>query len=135
MSPTSPVGAGFFGSLYSHGFVRVAAAVPHVELAEPLLNAERTVGLAQRASADHAALVVFPELGLTGYSLEDLFHQQSLQDAVLDALEQLLAASAELLPVIVVGAPLLAAGGVFNNPVVLHRGRGVGDVPKSDQPE
>src|SRR5437868_15006168 len=97
-----------FGSLYSHGFIRLAAAIPHVKLADPRANAERTLQLAQRASAEQAALVVFPELGLSGYSIEDLFHQQTVVEAVLDAIAGLVAASADLLPVLVVGAPLRA---------------------------
>jgi NAD+ synthase (glutamine-hydrolysing) len=124
-----------FGSLYRQGFVRVAAAVPRVHIAEPLLNAQRTVSLAQRAAAERAALVVFPELGLAGYSIEDLFHQQALLDSVLEALAQVVAASASLLPLMVVGAPLRADGGLYNTAVVIHRGRVLGAVPKSYLPE
>jgi NAD+ synthase (glutamine-hydrolysing) len=124
-----------FGSLYSHGYVRVAAAVPHVQIAEPLVNAERTLELARRASAQDAALVAFPELGLSGYSIEDLLHQQALLDGVLEGLGRLVDASAELLPVLVVGAPLRAEGGLFNCAVVIHRGSVLGVVPKSYLPE
>ncbi len=124
-----------FGSLYTHGFARVAAAVPHAHIAEPAANAQATIALARRASAQHAALVVFPELGLSGYSIEDLFHQQALTAAVLSALARVLAASAELAPVIVVGAPLRAQDGLFNAAVVIHRGRILGVVPKSYLPE
>jgi NAD+ synthase (glutamine-hydrolysing) len=124
-----------FGSLYSHGFIRVAAGMPLVQIAEPSVNAERTVALARRASDEQAALVVFPELGLSGYSIEDLFHQQALHASVVDALEVVIAASAELAPVIVVGAPLRAEGGLFNTAVVIHRGRVLGVVPKSYLPE
>src|SRR2546421_353688 len=102
MSPADPATGGHFGSLYSHRYVRVAAAVPRVELAEPLVNAERTLALARRAADEHAALVVFPELGLSGYSIEDLFHQQALLHSVLEALERLVAASEDLFPVVVV---------------------------------
>jgi len=52
-----------FASLYSHGFVRVAAAVPHMRIGEPEFNAERTLALARQASEEHAAVVIFPELG------------------------------------------------------------------------
>ncbi len=135
MSATGPLRRGSFGSLYSHGFVRVAAAVPRVQIAEPLVNAERTVSLARRAAAERAALVVFPELGLSGYSIEDLFHQQALLDSVLEALAQVVAATADLVPLVVVGAPLRAQGGLFNTAVVIHRGRVLGAVPKSYLPE
>ncbi len=124
-----------FRSLYSHGYVRVAAGVPVVQIAEPGVNGERTLALARRASDEQAALVVFPELGLSGYSIEDLFHQQPLLDSVLDALETIIAGSAELAPVIVVGAPLRAEDGLFNTAVVIHRGRVLGVVPKSYLPE
>src|SRR5205085_5878648 len=98
-------------------------------------NAQRTIALAQEASRDHAAVVIFPELGLSGYSIEDLFHQQALLDGVLDGLAAIRAATAELTPVVVVGAPLRADSGVFNTAVVLHRGHVLGVVPKSYLPE
>ena len=135
MSTQSSAGNRPFGSLYSHGFIRVAAGVPVVQIAEPAANAERTVALARHASDEHAALVVFPELGISAYSIEDLFHQQALHASVLDALEVVVAASTELTPLIVVGAPLRAEGGLFNTAVVIHRGRVLGVVPKSYLPE
>jgi NAD+ synthase (glutamine-hydrolysing) len=135
MSTQDPGTAGRFGSLYSHGFVRVAAAVPHVQIAEPAVNAQRTVALARRASDDGAALALFPELGLSGYAIEDLFHQQAVTESVLEALEQVVAASVELAPLLVVGAPLRAESGLFNAAVVVHRGRVLGAVPKSYLPE
>jgi NAD+ synthase (glutamine-hydrolysing) len=124
-----------FHSPYTHGFVRVAAAVPHVRVGDPRFNGARTVELARRAHEDHVALVIFPELGLAAYSSEDLFHQEALLDGVLDALGEIVAASAHLRPVIVVGAPLRAEGGLFNAAVVIQRGRILGAVPKSYLPE
>jgi NAD+ synthase (glutamine-hydrolysing) len=135
MSSNASTDAGHFGSLYRHGYVRVAAAVARVQIAEPLVNAARTVELARRASSENAALVVFPELGLSGYSIEDLFHQQAVLDGTLAALAQIVAASADLLPLVVVGAPLRAQGGLFNAAVVIHRGQVLGVVPKSYLPE
>ncbi len=126
---------GPFGSLYTHGFVRVAAAVPHTRIAEPAFNAERTVELARRASDAHAALVIFPELGLSGYAIDDLLHQEALDQAVLRAIERIVAESAALTPVIVVGAPLAAERGLFNTAIAIHRGRVLGVVPKSYLPE
>ena len=124
-----------FASLYSHGFVRVAAAVPHMRIGEPAFNAERTIALAGQASDAHAALVIFPELGISGYSIDDLLHQTALLDAVVAALERIVSESASLSPVIVVGAPLRFEHGVFNAAVVIHRGRVLGVVPKSYLPE
>jgi NAD+ synthase (glutamine-hydrolysing) len=124
-----------FESLYSHGFVRVAAAVPHVRLADPEFNAERTLDLARRASEQGAALVIFPELGLSAYSIEDLLHQEAVTDSVLEAIAGLAARSVSLAPVLVVGAPIRAQGGLFNTAVVIHRGRVLGVAAKSYLPE
>jgi NAD+ synthase (glutamine-hydrolysing) len=124
-----------FASLYSHGFARVAAAVPHMRIGEPAFNAERTLGLARRASDDHAALVIFPELGLSGYSIDDLLHQTALLDSVLEAIGRIAADSAGLRPIMVVGAPLRFEHGIFNCAVVIHGGRVLGVAPKSFVPD
>src|SRR5205807_10034691 len=120
-----------FASLYSHGFARVAAAVPHMRIGEPAFNAERTLALARQAADDDAALVIFPELGLSGYSIDDLLHQGALLDGVLDAIGRIAAESQGLQPLVAVGAPLRCEHGVFNCAVVIHRGRVLGVVPKS----
>jgi NAD+ synthase (glutamine-hydrolysing) len=122
-------------SLYDHGFVRVTAAVPHVRVGDPGFNAQRTVALAARADDRGAAVVIFPELGLTGYSGEDLFHQSALLDAGEHAVAQVVEASRDARSVIVVGAPVRAEGGLFNAAVVIHDGRILGVVPKSYLPE
>jgi NAD+ synthase (glutamine-hydrolysing) len=124
-----------FASLYSHGFVRVAAAVPHMRIGEPSFNAERTVALAEQASREHTAVVIFPELGISGYSIDDLLHQEALLDSVVDAIGRITAESASLSPIVVVGAPLRFEHGVFNTAIVIHRGRVLGVVPKSFLPE
>src|SRR5947209_977783 len=123
MSTRDPASTGDFRSLYSHGFVRLAAAVPQVQIAEPAVNAKRTLALASRASEAGAALVVFPELGLSGYAIEDLLHQQAVTESVLQALEVVVQESAGLDPLLVVGGPLRAETGLFNTAVVIHRGR------------
>ena len=124
-----------FGSPYSHGFARVASAIPHVRVGNPGFNAGRTLALARAAHEQQAAVVVFPELGLAAYTSEDLFHQTALLDGVNDGLERIVQASRDLRPVIVVGAPVMAEGGLFNAAVVIHRGRILGAVPKSFLPE
>jgi NAD+ synthase (glutamine-hydrolysing) len=90
--------------------------------------------LAQRAADDHACLVVFPELALSGYSNEDLFFQDALLDGVLAALADLMQRTRELELVLVVGAPLRSCNAVFNCAVVLHRGQVRGVIPKSYLP-
>jgi NAD+ synthase (glutamine-hydrolysing) len=122
-------------SLYDHGFVRVACAVPHVRVGDPRANGQATIALARMADTEGAALVVFPELGLSAYTNEDLFRQAALLDATQAALREVLSASAQLGAVIVVGAPLVAEGGLFNCAVVVHRGRILGVAPKSYLPE
>jgi NAD+ synthase (glutamine-hydrolysing) len=124
-----------FASLYSHGFVRVSAAVPHMRIGDPAVNADRTLALVRQASDDHAAVVMFPELGLSGYSIDDLLHQGALLDAVVQAIGRIAAESAGLEPIVVVGAPLRSEHGVFNCAVVIHAGRVLGVIPKSFLPE
>jgi NAD+ synthase (glutamine-hydrolysing) len=124
-----------FTSLYSHGFARVAAAVPHMRIGEPAFNAERTLTLTRQAEEDHSALVIFPELGLSGYSIDDLLHQGALLDGVVAAIGRIAAESAGLAPIVVVGAPLRFEHGIFNCAVVIHGGRVLGVVPKSYLPE
>jgi NAD+ synthase (glutamine-hydrolysing) len=122
-------------SLYDHGFLRAASAIPHVRIGDPRTNGARTIALARQADKAGAALVVFPELGLSGYSNEDLFRQAATLDATEAALRDVVAASASLRPVLIVGAPLRAEGGLFNCAVIVHRGRILGAVPKSYLPE
>src|SRR3954466_6227449 len=85
--------AGFF-NLYNHDLVRVAVALPAVKVADPLYNAEQTIALLRQAAEQQAALVLFPELGLSAYSCEDLFHQRALLDISLEALAAVVEASA-----------------------------------------
>jgi NAD+ synthase (glutamine-hydrolysing) len=116
-------------------FARVAAAVPQIRVAEPRFNAERTIALAERAADAHAVLVVFPELGISAYSIDDLFHQDALLRATLEALEEIVAGSSSLEPAVVVGAPLRLEHALFNTAVVIHRGRILGVIPKSYLPQ
>src|SRR5712675_534356 len=95
-----------FYSAYRHGFVRVAACTHHTTLADPVANAESVLRVARDCDDDSVALAVFPELTLSGYSIEDILLQDALLDAVEVALLDIVVASAELMPVLVVGAPL-----------------------------
>jgi NAD+ synthase (glutamine-hydrolysing) len=123
-----------FHSPYSHGFVRAAVCIPSLRVADPAYNAERTVALARRAHELHAAVALFPELGISAYSNDDLFHQDALLDGVLDALARVVEESRELCPVLLVGAPLRFDGRLFNAAVVVYRGRVLGIVPKTYLP-
>jgi NAD+ synthase (glutamine-hydrolysing) len=123
-----------FRCVYQHGFARVAACTGRIAIADPPANAEMVLRHARACAEDGVAVAVFPELNLTGYSIEDLL----LQDAVLDGVEAAVATvvegSAELLPVLVIGAPLRHRSRIFNCAVVIHRGRVLGVAPKSYLP-
>ena len=123
-----------FESIYRHGFARVAVATPRVEVAAPALNVTETIALSRRAAAQRAVFALFPELGLSAYSNEDLFQQDALLDASLEALGQLLEASLDLPVTLAVGVPLQLDGRLFNCGVVLRRGRLLGVVPKTYLP-
>ena len=125
---------GSFQSIYSHGFIRAAVGIPFVKVADPGYNTAQMVGLAQSASNMGAGVLLFPELGISAYSNEDLFQQDALLDAVLDNLDRLIDASLLLSPVIIAGAPLRFEGKLFNCAVVIYHGRLLGVVPKSYLP-
>jgi NAD+ synthase (glutamine-hydrolysing) len=123
-----------FYSAYRHGFVRLAACTHRTVLADPAANAESVLRIARACHDDSVALAVFPELTLSGYSIEDILLQDSLLDAVEDALLDIIAASADLFPVLVVGAPLRYLHRIYNTAVVIHRGAVLGVAPKSYLP-
>ena len=123
-----------FNNLYAHGFVRVAAASPRVHLADPAGNARETIDLMRKADKAGAALVVFPELGLSGYTLDDLHLQATLLSAVHEAIVKVRDASKSLAPVVVVGAPIRVGPAVHGCAVVIHRGEILGVVPKTYLP-
>src|SRR5699024_2703698 len=120
-----------FASIYSHRFARVAACTVPVALADPATNAERILAAARDCHQDSVAVAVFPELSLTGYSIDDLHLQDPVSSAVETALHTLTAATADLLPVLVVGAPLRYGHRMYNCAVVIHAGRILGVVPKT----
>lgn len=123
-----------FFNLYSHGFARVAAGVPECRVADPAFNAAQTIALARQAAEGGAVLVAFPELGLSAYTCDDLFHQQALLDACEAALDQVARATAELDLAVIVGAPLRVAHQLYNCAVVMAGGRVLGVAPKSYLP-
>ncbi|HEX8310776.1 MAG TPA: NAD(+) synthase [Chthoniobacteraceae bacterium] len=126
--------ASSFRSIYRHGFIRAAVCIPRVRVSDPAYNVEHTLGLARRASDNHAAVALFPELGITAYSNEDLFQQDALLGATLTGLQQIVEASLALNPVLLVGAPLRFEGKLFNCAVAIYRGRVLGITPKSFLP-
>ncbi|WP_125772751.1 NAD(+) synthase [Antribacter gilvus] len=123
-----------FYSAYAHGFARVAACTIPVAVADPAANAAAVLQQARGCHDDGVAVAVFPELCLSGYAIDDLHLQDTLLEAVLAALEEIVAASADLLPMLVVGAPLRAGSRLLNAAVVVHQGRILGVAPKSYLP-
>src|SRR3979409_510579 len=95
-----------FFSLYRHGFARVALATPQVSIGDPAKNLDATLELMQRAAREKAVLAVFPELGLSAYTCEDLFHQEALLDAAEDSLKTLLHKTQKLPLASLVGLPV-----------------------------
>ncbi|MEQ1617383.1 MAG: NAD(+) synthase [Terricaulis sp.] len=127
-------GAALFKSLYTHRFARVGACAPVVVPAAPAANAAAILDFARQAHRAGAALLLTPELSLTGYAIDDLLLQDALLDAVEDALTSIKAESKKLAPVIVVGAPLRLGGALYNCAIAIHRGRILGAAPKSFLP-
>jgi NAD+ synthase (glutamine-hydrolysing) len=123
-----------FHSCYAHGFARVAACTIPVALADPAANAETVLAEVGACDDEGVAVAVFPELCLSGYSADDLFLQDTLLEAVETAVATIVERSADLRPVVVVGAPLRHGNRVYNCAVVVHRGRILGVAPKSYLP-
>src|SRR4029453_10020577 len=103
-----------FFNPYSHGFVRLAVATPLVRLGDPQYNVDATAELMQRAARDKVLLAVFPELGLSAYSCDDLFHQQALLDGATASLADLLRQSKTLRLAALVGLPVALDGRLYN---------------------
>lgn len=114
----------------TYGFVKVAAVSPRLRVADPLFNAAETENLIRSADAAGAAVAVFPELGLTGYTCGDLFGQQLLVHKTIECLDLLLENTRDTDVVTVVGMPLAVGQKLYNCAVVIQRGRVLGVVPK-----
>ena len=119
-----------FHSLYTHGFARVAACTIRTQLADPAANAESVLARALDCDRVGAVLAVFPELVLSGYSIDDLLMQDTLLDAVDHAVPTLVAASKGFRPLLLVGAPVRHAGRIYNTALAIQGGRLLGVVPK-----
>ncbi|TDR89884.1 NAD(+) synthase [Enterovirga rhinocerotis] len=123
-----------FRSLYRHGFARAAACTIRSAVADPAANGAAVLEAARLCHDRVVAVAVFPELCLSGYAIEDLLHQDVLLDGVERAIAVLVEASADLMPVLVVGAPLRHGSRLYNAACVIHRGRLLGVVPKTYLP-
>src|ERR1700730_6047677 len=123
-----------FESLYRHDFVRIAACVPRTRVGDVAANLEETIRLAGRGNELHAALMVFPELGLSAYAIDDLLLQDALLAVVEQAIDRLAEVSRDLFSVLIVGAPIRRSGGLFNTALVAPVGTILGVVPRTSLP-
>ena len=123
-----------FFNLYSHSFIRAAVCIPEVKVSDVSFNLRKTLELAKQAQQQNAILAIFPELGLSAYSNEDLFHQQTLLESVDKALYDIKKASARLNLILAVGAPLQVESRLFNCAVIIYRGKILGIAVKSYLP-
>jgi NAD+ synthase (glutamine-hydrolysing) len=98
-----------FLSPYEHEFLRVAACVPRIEVGDPDFNVARTLELAREGDKQKIGVLIFPELGISAYAIDDLLFQDALLDKVESALDEITKSSQDLFPVLFVGAPLRPA--------------------------
>jgi NAD+ synthase (glutamine-hydrolysing) len=123
-----------FAAIHRHGFVRTAAATPLASSGDIGFNVDQAVALAREADKRGVDLVVFPELNISSYAVDDLHLQEAFLDRVEQGISELCEATAKLAPVLCVGAPLRRNGRLYNCALVISRGRILGVVPKSFLP-
>ena len=117
-----------------YGFVKVAAAVPTVKVADVDYNVQQIESLLAQAEGKGVEVMVTPELCLTGYSCQDLFREQLLLDKAEEGIIQLLDFTRKLDTILIVGAPIVINGLLYNSAVVIQRGQVLGVVPKTYLP-
>jgi len=122
------------GSLYDHGFARIAACTTVGRVGDPAANAAAVLAEVGACHAEGAALCVFPELALSSYAIDDLLMQDALLDSVAAAVDTLVAASRTLRPLILVGAPVAWRHRLYNCALAIQGGRLLGVVPKAYPP-
>jgi NAD+ synthase (glutamine-hydrolysing) len=123
-----------FFNLYNHGFIRAAVCIPELKVADTFFNTQKTIELARQAVSQKAILAIFPELGLSAYSNEDLFHQDALLQSVREALIKIKMASEKINLIMAVGAPLQVDCRLYNCAVIFYRGQIMGVAVKSYLP-
>ncbi|HEX8626271.1 MAG TPA: NAD(+) synthase [Allosphingosinicella sp.] len=123
-----------FEAIHRHGFVRVSAASPTGSSGEVGFNVDQAIALAEEADRRGCDLVVYPELNISSYAVDDLFLQEAFLDAVEDGIARFRDSAAKLGPVFVIGAPLRRNGRLYNCALVVSKGRILGVVPKSFLP-
>ena len=117
-----------------HGFVKVAAAVPAVKVADVMYNVQEIERLITMADAEHVEVVVFPELSVTGYTCQDLFRERLLLDKAEEGLLRLIDFTRKLDIITVVGMPIEVGSLLLNCAVVIQQGSLLAVVPKTYLP-
>ena len=110
----------------SFGFLKVAAAIPHLRVGDCDYNAERMAAMAEEAARRGVEIAAFPELGVTSYTCGDLVLQPTLLDAADEALERLVRATRKLPLTLIAGAPLRHGSALYNCAVVFTQGKVLG---------
>jgi NAD+ synthase (glutamine-hydrolysing) len=123
-----------FYDLACHGFVRVATATPAVRTADVAFNRDGILAEARKAHEARVDLVVYPELCVSSYAIDDLHLQGAMIDAVEQAIADIAAATSDLSPVLIIGAPLRRNGKLYNCALAVADGAVLGVVPKSFLP-
>jgi len=123
-----------FFNLYYQGFIRAAVCIPEIKVSDVDFNVRKILELAGQAARQHAVMAIFPELGLSAYTNEDLFHQDALLESVEKGLADVVKASNKLNLVLAVGAPLRIDSRLFNCAVIIYRGKILGVAVKSYLP-
>ncbi len=118
----------------NHGFIRVSAATPKIKVADPVFNGEQILTLMTESAANHAQVLVFPELCLTGYTCGDLFLQNALIESAKNQLKRIVDASAAYDMILFAGLPWQHGGKLYNTAAVICKGRLLGLVPKTHIP-
>jgi NAD+ synthase (glutamine-hydrolysing) len=134
MAARKAAAAAPFEAIHRHGFVRVSAASPIGSAGDVTFNVEQAIALAEEAGGKGVDLLVYPELNISSYAVDDLFLQEAFLDAVEDGIARFRDATAKLAPVLVIGAPLRRNGRLYNCALAISRGRILGAVPKSFLP-
>jgi len=114
-----------------HGFVKTAAATPLIEVADCIHNSEQILSLIREMEKENTAVMVFPELCITGYTCGDLFWQNTLLDSAEKQLLWLAKETENVDALIAVGLPVSVAGKLYNTAAFLNRGKILGLIPKS----
>ncbi|MEL6738045.1 MAG: nitrilase-related carbon-nitrogen hydrolase, partial [Pseudomonadota bacterium] len=123
-----------FFDMHNQGFVRVATSTPCSRTADVAYNTAGVISEARRAHECHVDLLVYPELTLSSYAIDDLHLQAALLDRVERGVAEVVEASADLTPVLVIGAPLRRNGKIYNCALVIAGGELLGVIPKSYLP-